>query len=77
MKKQSERDPSLPAGGDAERDLLKPSALCFHCEMSCSNDVSNYASFCSSMFVPVFLQILSGECIGIIGVLGSSVVCFH
>jgi len=58
MKKQSKRDPLLPAGGDVDLDLLKLSAPCFHCEMSCSNDVSNYASFCLSMFVPVFLQIL-------------------
>lgn len=50
---------------------------CVHCEMSRWNDVSNYASFCLSMFVPVFLQILSGECTDIIGVLRSSVFCFH
>lgn len=61
-KTQSERKPLLPASGAAERDLGKPSALCVHCEMSCSSDVSNYASFCLSMFVPAFLQTLSGEC---------------
>lgn len=77
MKKQNERNLLLPACEDAERDLLEPSALCLHWEMSCSSDVSNYASFCWSTFVPAFLQILSGECADIVGVLGSWAVCFH